>query len=96
MKAKKYAKLFAEEKIIYDGFCVSEKAGNQDNFMGHPVYSIGELTEEQKQYGIYLALNPMNRRQVMFLLEEKGLAGQAFFSENLDKYVNKIYAGDNK
>ena len=87
LNAKRYAKVFNAENIFYEGFCVSQKKAFENKLMGHQIYAVEELENDLKSYGIYLALNVENRKQVRSFLQKKGLFDQLFFSEELDKYV---------
>ncbi len=87
LNAKRYAKVFNAENIFYEGFCVSQKKAFENKLMGHQIYAVEELENDLKSYGIYLALNVENRKQVRSFLQKKGLSDQLFFSEELDKYV---------
>ncbi len=88
LNAKRYAKLFQKENVVYEGFCISERKTCDNELMGHPCYAAEEIGDKLKEYGIYLALNIVNRKQVREFLEKKGILDQLFFSEELDTYVH--------
>lgn len=90
LNAKRYGKIFNAENILYDGFCVSKKRACDSNLLEHPIYDVEQMGDELKKYGIYLALNVENRKQVRQLLKKRGISKQLFFSEELDKYVYVI------
>ena len=87
LNAKRYARLFHTENVVFEGFCVSERKTCDNELMGHPCYTAEELGDELKKYGIYLGLNVVNRNQVREFLEKRGIIDQLFFSEELDTYV---------
>lgn len=87
LNAKRYARFFHEENVEYEGFCVSEKKACDNELMGHPCYIAKEVGDKLGKYGIYLALNIVNRKQVREFLGKKGICDQLLFSEELDTYV---------
>ena len=55
--------------------------------MGRPVYSVEELTSEQKNCGICLGLSVEYHEQVKKTLEEKGMIEHVFFDRELNEYI---------
>ncbi len=87
IKGKRFAGYCEAQDIPISGFVVSVKHPDDGPLMGHPVYGLDELTAEQKSYGIYLALNPENQREVRKILEKNGCSENLFFSKELDDYL---------
>ncbi|MFV0238795.1 MAG: hypothetical protein ACK5H4_01975 [Lacrimispora sphenoides] len=82
-KALRYGKHFNEENIPYSGYCVTESSDNDSKLLGHPVYRLKDIEESLSYFGIVLALNPDNAKEVIEILKARGLKENVFYNDNL-------------
>lgn len=70
-EAERWAEALEQEKIIFDGFVVSDGQRKNSELKGRPIMFLSEIISEKDTCGLILALNPNNSNVVLALLKEK-------------------------
>lgn len=80
--AEEVSKYLDSQRIMYDGYLVSEGHKTEEAFRGLPVLTVSEL-EAEEGIGVIVALNGENTRQVVGILRNKGFHRLYFNREAL-------------
>lgn len=76
--AERYAKYFQRKKIIFQGFLITQKGKNPEEFQNHPVISLCEFKSSYDGIGVIIGLNQYNMEEVRPMLMERGLWEHSF------------------
>ena len=72
LEAKKYVEILKKNKILFDGFVVSDGHRKQDKYLEYNVYELKEISNFSKKNYFLFALNISNRMEAVQKLGEKG------------------------
>lgn len=79
IKAKRCAETLKKDGISFQGFVVTNKSNNATTFQQHKVMQLEEAPYNDSNVGILLALNEMNAKQVIPVLQNLGVKNVCYF-----------------
>lgn len=80
-----YGKFFEQQNILFKGFCVSAKG--EEEYLGHPVYTLQELETQMREIGVVVALQEQNAGEVIGYLEDMQLGENIFYSNRFYEII---------